>query len=126
MDEATANRIASPFGGGIARQGETCGAVTGALMVLGLRFGPQAGEGKDAIYAKSQQLLGHFREQHGSILCKQLIRFDISQAVELQRARDRRVFQEICPNLVRTAARLVQNMLNPETNTTPTNPEEQA
>jgi C_GCAxxG_C_C family probable redox protein len=44
LAEEFAIKISSPFGGGIARQGETCGAVTGALMVLALEFGPNMGE----------------------------------------------------------------------------------
>lgn len=126
MDQATANRIASPFGGGIARQGETCGAVTGALMVLGLQFGPQAGEGNDTIYAKSQDFLSRFQEMHASTQCKQLIHFDISQQEELLAAREALVFHEVCPQLVRTAAGIVQSMLNAETNLPQPNRTEQA
>ena len=43
----TALKLASPFGGGIARRGETCGAVTGALLVLGLARGADQPSGKD-------------------------------------------------------------------------------
>jgi C_GCAxxG_C_C family probable redox protein len=103
-----------------------CGALTGALMVLGLQFGPQAGEGKEVIYAKSNHLLKSFQEQHGSIQCKQLIHFDISLPEELLAAREAQVFHKICPQLVRTAAIIVQSMLNSETNTNSTNQVEKA
>lgn len=112
MDEATAIRIASPFGGGIARQGETCGAVTGALLVLGLKFGPQAGENNDRAYNIAQEFLRRFREQHTSLQCKQLIHFDISQPQELQAAREAQVFHTTCPKLVRSAAEMVDSMFS--------------
>jgi C_GCAxxG_C_C family probable redox protein len=106
-----AGKIASPFGGGIARQGETCGAVTGALMVLGLKYGALGEENKDKIYQVSQEFLRRFQEQHTFIKCKQLINYDISQPVELQAAREAKVFTQICPILVKTAAEIVQSML---------------
>jgi C_GCAxxG_C_C family probable redox protein len=111
LDEETAIKIASPFGGGIARQGETCGAVTGALMVLGLKFGPLVGDSKETIYAISQDFLRRFQDQHTSIKCKQLIDYDISQPEELQAAREANAFHKTCPELVRSAAEIVKSML---------------
>jgi len=111
LDEETAFKIASPFGGGIARQGETCGAVTGALMVLGLKFGPKAGEKNDTSYNVSQEFVRRFQEQHASIKCKQLINFDISQPEELLVAREAQVFHKTCPELVRSAAEIVNSMM---------------
>ncbi|HBG74687.1 MAG: hypothetical protein A2X25_11690 [Chloroflexi bacterium GWB2_49_20] len=111
LAEEFAIKITSPFGGGIARQGETCGAVTGALMVLGLKFGPNMGESNDTIYQLSQDFLCRFQEQHTFIKCKQLINFDLSQPDELIAAREANVFKQTCPLLVKTAAGIVQSML---------------
>ena len=111
LDEEIAIKIAAPFGGGIARQGETCGAVTGALMVLALRFGPKPGESNETAYIVSQEFMQRFQAQHDSIQCKQLIKFDISQPEELLAAREARVFKNTCPELVRSAAEIVNSML---------------
>jgi len=111
MDEKTAIKIASPFGGGIARQGETCGAVTGALMVLGLKFGPKAGESNDNAYSIAQEFIQRFQEHHTYIKCKQLINFDISQPQELRAAREAQVFHKTCPELVRSAVEIVNHMI---------------
>lgn len=113
LDEAHAVKIASAFGGGIARQGETCGAVTGALLVLGLEFGPKPGESNETVYQKSREFMRLFQEKHSSIQCKQLIQFDLSQPQELLAAREARVFHKTCPELVRTAVGIVNDMLTP-------------
>ena len=115
LDEEIAIKIGAPFGGGIARQGETCGAVTGALMVLALKFGPKSGESNDTAYNISQDFMDRFQEQHGSIQCKQLIKFDISQPDELQSAREAQVFHKTCPILVKSAAGIVTSMLSSTT-----------
>lgn len=111
ISDELATTIASPFGGGIAHQGETCGAVIGALMVLSLKFGPKMGESKDGIYQTSQEFLRQFKERHDHIKCKELIHFDLSQPGDLELARDTLVFKEICPHLVRSAAEIVNSML---------------
>jgi len=112
MGEEISNKIAAPFGGGIARQGETCGAVTGALMVLGLKFGPETGKSNKTIYKVSQEFLRLFQEKHSSIQCNQLIKFDINQKEELLAAREAGVFKNVCPELVKSAAEIVNSMLN--------------
>ncbi len=75
LDEKTALKLASPFGGGVARRGELCGAVTGALMALGLVHGADKPAGKEEIYRLSQEFMRRFEEKNGSILCRQTDRF---------------------------------------------------
>ena len=113
LPEEVCSRIASPFGGGIVRQGETCGAVSGALMVLGLQFGPSTGTNKDEIYQKAAAFIERFNTEHASIRCKQLISYDISQPEELQAAKESQVFKTICPGLVRSAAEILVALLEP-------------
>jgi len=111
VSDEIASRIASPFGGGIARQGETCGAVTGALMALSLKFGPRMGESNDGIYHISQEFLHRFQQQNTYLQCRQLINFDLSQPGDLEEARRYQVFDKVCPILVRSAAEIVLSML---------------
>ncbi|MDH5634482.1 MAG: C-GCAxxG-C-C family protein [Candidatus Bathyarchaeota archaeon] len=70
-------RIATPFGGGIARNGSICGCVTGALMNIGLKFGrAQHTEDKEKAYAVASSYLGAFEREFGSVICYDLIGCD--------------------------------------------------
>lgn len=76
MDEKAALRLASSFGGGMGRMREVCGAVSGALMVLGALRGYDSIEDRSKInahYAAVQELAARFREQHGTIICRELL-----------------------------------------------------
>ena len=76
MDEALALRLSSSFGGGIGRQREICGAVSGMCMVAGALWGyddVKSPDKKAAHYALIQELCGKFREMYGSIICRELL-----------------------------------------------------
>ena len=76
ISESTALKLASSFGGGIGRLREVCGAVSGMMMVYGLLRGyddlsdPDA---KKAHYEHVQALAAKFREENGSIICRELL-----------------------------------------------------
>lgn len=75
--EKEAAMMASSFGGGLGRQREVCGAVSGMALVLGLLEGyhaPDDQEGKKAQYQLIQQLCNTFREEAGSILCREILK----------------------------------------------------
>jgi C_GCAxxG_C_C family probable redox protein len=114
LDEPHAALVSSAFGGGMARQGWTCGALTGAMMTLGLRAGYTTAQDtatKDALYAKVQALVEAFEAQHGATACRQLVGVNMLDPVDRQAASDRGVFATLCPALVRTAASLVAKEL---------------
>lgn len=76
LDEKTAWRIAAPFGGGLSRQREVCGAVSGMCMVAGLLYGYESDcsdQEKGEHYRLIQSLCGVFRERFGSIVCRELL-----------------------------------------------------
>lgn len=112
MDDESALKLASPFGGGVARQGNVCGAVTGALMVLGLQRGSAAAVNNEAAYRVAEEFIKEFQARHGSILCNELIGYDLSTPAGLQDAREQKVFKTICPGLVKHAAELAGELLN--------------
>jgi len=112
MDEKTALKLASPFGGGIACRGEICGAVSGALLTLGLARGADTPAGKEEIYRLSQEFMRRFEEKHGTLLCRELIGCDIRTPAGYQAAAEKRVFVTICPALVREAAEITQALLD--------------
>jgi len=111
IDHETALKLASPFGGGVVRQGNVCGAVTGALMVLGLGRGNATLENKDNNYLVAEEFIKRFQEQHGTILCRELIGYDLSVPDELLQAREENVFVNACPGFVRDATKLVADFL---------------
>jgi len=70
-------RMASSFGGGMGRMREVCGAVSGMLLVAGLLYGyddPVNDEKKMNHYTLVQELAGEFREQVGSIICRDILK----------------------------------------------------
>jgi C_GCAxxG_C_C family probable redox protein len=114
MEGRQAALVSSAFGGGMARHGWTCGALTGALMAIGLHAGHATAEdaaAKDDLYARAQTLTARFEEQHGATACRQLTGADLRDPVERQAASDRGTFTTLCPQLVRTAAALVAESL---------------
>lgn len=95
----------------MARSGNTCGAVTGGLMALGLKFGHTEPEGKDATYRISLEFMRRFEERNGSLACKELLGFDISTPDNRQRAQQAGVFEELCPRLVQDGVEIVQSLV---------------
>ncbi len=76
LDFKTAIRAVSALGGGLSRQREVCGAISGMCVAAGLLFGyDEAGdpEGKKALYADIQRLCAEFRDANGSIVCRDLL-----------------------------------------------------
>ena len=77
LDADFTARMASSFGGGMGRMREVCGAVSGMLMVAGLLYGyetPGDDESKKRHYTLVQHLAGQFREQVGSIVCREILK----------------------------------------------------
>lgn len=112
LSDEAALRIASPFGGGVARRGEICGALSGALMALGLLRGNETPEGKDETYRLAQEFMQTFQERHGGALCRELLGHDISTAMGLQAARENHVFARVCPLLVRETAQALADFID--------------
>ncbi len=76
LDKSTAKRLSQPFGGGICRMRHVCGTVSGMLLALGLLEGSDDvadKAAKDSIYRHGQELSAQFKEQHGSIECRELL-----------------------------------------------------
>jgi C_GCAxxG_C_C family probable redox protein len=111
LDEHQALKLASPFGGGIARRGQVCGAVTGALMALGLDRGADTPAGKEDAYRLGQEFLQRFEARHSSILCRELLDIDISTPEGHQQAREKGLFKSRCPLFVGDAVEIAQEML---------------
>jgi C_GCAxxG_C_C family probable redox protein len=113
LDRDLALRVASGFGGGIGYQGESCGAVTGAIMVIGLKEGGVSGDeaARERFFGLIGRFLEEFKARHGSIMCRQLLGHDISTDEGLQAIMDKGLFEELCPNFVRTSADIIEEIL---------------
>ena len=114
LDRKTSLKIADAFGGGMARMGETCGAVTGAFMVIGLKYGRTVVEDAQThedLYTLIGEFVRRFVSRNKSIVCKELLNLDISSPQGLQEARDRDLFHTVCLEYVRDAAEIVEELL---------------
>lgn len=97
-------KIATGFGGGISRQGYLCGAVSGAVMGFGLKYGRNSPEELRAkTYNRVVEFFRQFREKHGSIVCKELCGCDLSTIEGIRKFREENVHTERCTNFVSSA-----------------------
>jgi C_GCAxxG_C_C family probable redox protein len=113
LDEPAAMRVAAGFAGGM-RRAETCGAVTGALMVLGLACcgdDCRQAAGRKAAYAAVTSFAAEFGRRHGSLACKELLGCDISTPEGARAAQEQGLFGTRCVQLVRDAAELVEGLV---------------
>ena len=113
VDLETGFRVATGFGGGM-HIGGTCGAVTGAFMVLGLKYGNTTAEDKAAkgkTYEKVIEYTRRFKARNGSVLCKELLGCDISSDDGMKKAQEDGLFDSVCPKMVRQATEILEEML---------------
>ena len=113
MDKKTALTLASGFGGGVGCMGGVCGALTGAIMVLGFKYGSSEASDKttkNEMYRKTRSLSEEFKLRSGSLYCRDLLGFDMSTE-EGQLATKRPDAFHDCPEFVRMAAEILEEML---------------
>jgi C_GCAxxG_C_C family probable redox protein len=114
MDRETALKVSAAFGGGMGRMGEICGAVTGAFMVIGLKYGrTQVADTKS--HEKTNRLVkefvGRFKSLNGSIVCRELLGCDLSTPDGLKTFVDKKLRDTLCNKFVRDAAEIVEQLL---------------
>ena len=114
LDRETALKISSAFGGGIGRMREVCGAVSGMFMVLGLLYGyTEPGEkdcNKKALYQDVQKLADQFREQVGSIICRDILKNPPSDPNPTPRTEEF-YKQRPCTRMVMVAAKILEDYI---------------
>lgn len=114
LDRDTALRLSQPFGGGIARRADWCGAVTGALLVIGLKHGRVRAEdieSRDRTYALVNAFIARFTERHGQVKCRDLLGCDIGTPEGQKRAVALKLHETKCEELVRDAAAVLEEIL---------------
>ena len=114
LDRETALRVAAPFGGGMGRTGETCGAVSGALMAIGLKYAqpdPDDKQPKEKTYELAKEFLNRFgARNNGCVKCRELLGCEIDTPEGQQRAREQGLFETLCPKFVSDAAEIVDQL----------------
>ena len=114
MERDVALKTAQSFGGGMAQMGQTCGAVTGAFMVIGLKYGRTRAdddEAKRRTYALVREFVEQFKARNGTILCRELLGCDISTPEGNRAAKEKGLFSTVCPGFVRDAVGILEKIL---------------
>ncbi|KJS23640.1 MAG: C_GCAxxG_C_C family protein [Clostridiaceae bacterium BRH_c20a] len=117
LDKTAALRVAGGFGGGMGNLGETCGAVTGAFMVIGLKHGrtnidDRIAKGKT--YGFVRDFAQIYSAKRGSIKCKELLGCDLNTPEGMSYARENNLFKTLCPGLVEMAVEVLEEILQEE------------
>ena len=113
MTPEYAAKMASSFGGGMGRMREVCGAVSGMLLVAGLLYGydtPGDDTQKMAHYTLVQELAGKFREENGSIVCREILKNPPSDPAPTPRTAEYYA-QRPCARMVYCAAKILEDYI---------------
>ena len=115
LDRETAMKLASGFGAGMGKRQEVCGAVSGAVMAVGMKHG-QAREddkaAKEAAYRLSRELMDRFQAEFGSCLCRELLPgLDLATEAGHERYKAEGWSEKICRPCVRFAVGILEEIL---------------
>ena len=114
IDRPAALKLSCALGGGMAHTGNTCGAVSGPLMVIGMKYGRAALDdlaSKERSYELAQKFIREFMRRHHSVNCTELIGHNLSDPKELATAREKNVFRTTCTKFVSDAGEILETML---------------
>jgi C_GCAxxG_C_C family probable redox protein len=114
LSRETALKISQPFGGGIAKSGDWCGAVTGAFLVIGLKHGRVRADdaaAKDRTYALVQEFIKRFKAKHGTARCNDLLGCDISSPEGQKTIEEKKLHQTRCEPLIRDVIEILDAIL---------------
>ena len=113
ISEEQALKLGGCFGGGMCK-GEVCGACTGALMALGLRFGQSRADdiqSRQKTNDVTSAFLESFKKENGSYICKQLLGCDLSTEEGRRHAAENSLFTRLCPKMVESAVKITEELL---------------
>ena len=113
LDKKQAYKLSSGFGGGMHLD-QACGAVTGAFMVIGLKYGRTRADDVEAKMKTAgmvTEFAKKFKARHGSISCTELIGCNISSMEGFEEAKKKDLFKQVCPKYVLSAAEILDEML---------------
>jgi C_GCAxxG_C_C family probable redox protein len=115
LDGESSLKVATGLGAGMGRRGEVCGAVTGGILALGLKYGRGAQQDRSATektYQKTLELMAQFETRHGSCFCRVLLDgCDLRTAEGQQQFKSHHLLQKTCLGCVETVVELLAGML---------------
>ena len=114
IDRGMALKLSCGFGAGMARSGNTCGAVTVALMVIGMKYGRTMAvdvAARDRTYAVVQAFMAEFLRRYTSVNCTDLIGYNLKNPEEYEQARAENLFHTRCAQLVHDASQILESVL---------------
>ncbi len=115
LDRETALKVSGAFGGGMGRMGGTCGAVTGAFMVIGLKHGKiQEGDdgAREKTYEMVEEFTRRFRARNKSIICRELLGHELNTPEGMQAVTEKKLFLTFCPGLIQSASEILEDILH--------------
>jgi C_GCAxxG_C_C family probable redox protein len=114
MDQKIAFKLADPFGAGMRGLSETCGAVTASFMVIGLKYGRTHADdlsAKEEAAEHVQEFVSRFKAKNGTLICKELLGYDISLSEQHAMAEQQGLFTTKCANFVKDAIEILEKIL---------------
>ncbi len=113
LSETAAARVSAGLGGGVGRQREVCGAVSGAAMVLGFVFSGEKGENKAKAYEKVREFSDEFKKRNRFIVCRQLLGLEegLSESAVPSERTEQYYKKRPCAELVFDAAEILEGIL---------------
>lgn len=115
LSKDTGMKLGTGFAGGIARHGEVCGAVAGAIMVLGLKYGmtdESADKARENTNEQVSEFIKRFKIMNGSIRCRDLLHCNLSTLEGRQIAEENDLFNTLCPRFVSDAAQILEELIS--------------
>lgn len=102
-------KVATAFGGGMGRCGSVCGALTGGLMAIGIKYGTNesSAEKRSRAYELAETFYRQFEKQNRSVMCRELIGLELSDAKQRKKAQEERVFEKKCTVFVKSAVEIL-------------------
>jgi len=109
VKKALEPKVASAFGGGIGRGGSLCGALTGGVIAIGLRYGTNRPvvEEREKAYSLALEFYSRFEKGCGGVFCRDLVGYDLTDSEDLEKARNSNVFMERCVRFIERAVEIL-------------------
>jgi C_GCAxxG_C_C family probable redox protein len=117
LDDRLALRLATGFGSGMGRMCEVCGALTGAFMVIGLKYGKESTDGTrygsdtETTYRLVADVAAKFKQRNGSIYCRELIGYNLMDPAERAKVVELGLFKTTCRKCILDAVEILEETL---------------
>lgn len=117
IDMVTAQKMAIGLGGGIGRQGEVCGALSGGVLVLGMNYGVNSMDGeankiaKEKVYELDKEFTRQYKERTGAIRCNDILGFDMNDPEARAEALAKGIFATRCNQCIQDSVEILEKLL---------------